>query len=412
MTRHPLFALPLLLPALASADVPTYHVEPVASFTTTTTLTGCNELGVMVGWQVALGQPQAFVAALGDGLTILPLPPGYNAAAALGVNDHGVIVGAVSDAGAPFDLGEPAIWTPEAGGGYSVGVLAQLATAPGPFGNMPINGGLAVDINNAGQIVGWSRFQGFQGGPATLFAANGAPANLASLGFAATPTDISETGLVVGGGLRLDLSSGVVTALGVPDPLQPGDINFTNVIAYAINDWAEAVVAADLASVPTENYLTYMHNDADAFIRLNPSQLPSRFVGFYDNNNLGDVSASGGVLFRAEGALVGGYDALLDGASSHWDTDIGFINNDRSVCTTAINTSTGENALVILTPPPGAVCAGDVDSDNDTDVYDFGVFASNFGMSSGALRVHGDLTGDGAVDVLDFSELVADFGCN
>lgn len=60
---------------------------------------------------------------------------------------------------------------------------------------------------------------------------------------------------------------------------------------------------------------------------------------------------------------------------------------------------------------PSYLCAGDVDGDNDTDIYDFGDFATNFGLTSGATRTQGDLDGSGSVNVFDFSILVSDFGC-
>ena len=67
-----------------------------------------------------------------------------------------------------------------------------------------------------------------------------------------------------------------------------------------------------------------------------------------------------------------------------------------------------ETLTIAAAPPPA--CAGDVDADNDTDVFDFAAFAGSFGTTvtpfTGA-----DLDGDGIVTVLDFATLAADFGC-
>jgi hypothetical protein len=60
---------------------------------------------------------------------------------------------------------------------------------------------------------------------------------------------------------------------------------------------------------------------------------------------------------------------------------------------------------------PTPACAGDVNGDGVTDVFDFSDLAANFGAGPGATREQGDLTGDGFVDVFDFGELAADFGC-
>jgi hypothetical protein len=78
--------------------------------------------------------------------------------------------------------------------------------------------------------------------------------------------------------------------------------------------------------------------------------------------------------------------------------------------TTSVNPAPPDpGQWVRLVPVPG--CAGDVDGDGDTDVFDFADLSANFGAAPGATREQGDLTGDGVVDVFDFSELAADFGC-
>ncbi len=338
----------LTVTCAVSADVPTYRVEVVAPYAVTTTLRGASEAGHMVGDQVLTGQGRAFVATQVDGLAILPLPDGYDASTALDVNRFGVVVGAVATS-SPFDGGEPAVWTPDGNGGYDVQIPEQFTSLPSPLGELTISGGMAVAINDAGIIAGWSRFQGFQGGPTTLFSLNGPPIDARELGFEATVRDLSNGNELVGGSLRLDLDTGTVTDLGVPPPSQPGGIHFTHVIAFAVNDHGETVVAANLATSST-NWLTYTHRDGTGFAPLDPSQLPYVFVGFYDNNNRGDVSATGGVLFADEGVLTTGYDGLLDPIDGHWDTLIGFIANNRRVYTTAIDNDSGGNALVVLIP--------------------------------------------------------------
>jgi lysyl endopeptidase len=72
---------------------------------------------------------------------------------------------------------------------------------------------------------------------------------------------------------------------------------------------------------------------------------------------------------------------------------------------------TGQDTIDYLGFVPAPDCAGDVNGDGATDIFDFGDLADNFGAGPGATREQGDLTGDGFVDVFDFSELAADFGC-
>jgi hypothetical protein len=52
---------------------------------------------------------------------------------------------------------------------------------------------------------------------------------------------------------------------------------------------------------------------------------------------------------------------------------------------------------------------GDLDGDNDTDVFDFGIFLVGFGGPGGP--EDGDLSGDGEVNIFDFAIFAPDFGC-
>lgn len=67
--------------------------------------------------------------------------------------------------------------------------------------------------------------------------------------------------------------------------------------------------------------------------------------------------------------------------------------------------------LVRDVAPPFPACPGDLDGDADTDIFDFGMFALNFGTSGLAPYTGGDMDGDGDVDVLDFGVFAGDFGC-
>ncbi|MGE3175675.1 MAG: hypothetical protein AB7O97_23835 [Planctomycetota bacterium] len=338
-----------LLVAVAPAQLPSYEVRVVAPYSTTTVVRGTDQQDLLVGYQITtLGQIVPFGADQARGLFLLPLPPGYQSGFANDANSAGVLVGAVAQGGFPFDGGEPAIWLPDGLGGYTVVVPQQFASLPSPLGQLTIQGGMAVAINDNGTIVGWSRYRGFQGGPTTRFSITGAPVDLGALGFQATVTDLADhVDVIVGGSLRMYLTTGVVTDLGLPPPASG---SFSGVLGYSINDNLQTVAAARLATSLPDRWLTYRHTDAAGWQPLNPAVVPSPLVGFYDNNNRGDVSASGGVWFDAEGVLVGGFDALLAPTSSFWDTNLGFLADDRRVFTTGIDTRTGQAALLILEP--------------------------------------------------------------
>ncbi|MFG0327542.1 MAG: GC-type dockerin domain-anchored protein [Phycisphaerales bacterium JB037] len=356
---------------LASADVPTYRVEVVAPIAVSTTLTGASEAGHMVGWQVIAGQVRGFVATVDDGIVHLPLPDGYLSSTALDVNSDGVVVGAVATNGFPYDLGEPAIWVPDGAGGYTVHIPDQFASLPSPLGTLPINGGMAVAINDAGTIVGWSRYQGFQGGPSTRFFLSGAPVNLGALGFDATVEDLNGNDVAVGGQVRFDLTTNTATDLGIPAPAS--GVSFTLTIGYAINDSNEVVAAARRATSTADRWLTYLHDPIAGWSPLNPAQIPGPFVGFYDNNNLGDVSATGGLLFAPEGVLItSGVNSLIDPADANWSASLGFLGNDRRMYTSATDANTGDSSLVILVPIAG-VCPADLTGASDPNDASFGV---------------------------------------
>ncbi len=350
MTTDLAAVLAMLLSATSSAlaQVPNYRVDVISYYEQTTRLLGASESGHAVGWQVDAGTIQPFVAHLSAELEILPLPEGFLSGAALDVNSHGWVVGTVSTDGFALDNGEPALWQPKPDGGYVVTILPRLTSALVGGQLRPINGGQATAINDRGDLLGYSRIQGFSGGPATRFSLVAAPVNLADAGLDATILDVNELGVAVGDGIRFDLDTGVVTDLGIPAP--EGGQSYIFVIASAINDNNQVVAGAHRATSLPDRWKTYVHDDAEGWRAHNPDVLPSVFFGPYDNNNGGDVAAAGGVRFAAEGRLFGSFQDLLVEEDMHWRPSIGFIGNDRRVITLATSQNSGAQAIVQLTP--------------------------------------------------------------
>jgi hypothetical protein len=408
LSTHPLAAIAALSFGAATlnawAEVPAYTVQPVAEYTTAISLWSASDSGHMVGWRVFNGVVSPFLATAENGIVALPLPPGYNSGTAIDVNNLGVIVGAVDDTGFPFDRGVPAVWTPDGNGGYTCSIPQQFTQMSSPIGALSVDGGMAVAINDDGIIIGWSRYQGFQGGPTTRFFMSGPPIDMRDFGFEAVPRDLSETGILVGDQLKLDLNTGILTDIG-----RPSTQSFVQLISYAVNDSGEVVAAAGRATSTNDIYLTFIHNDVDGWFPLNPAQLPSRFVGFYDNNNRGDISASGGILFRDENVLVSSYDELLDPSSSNWDTGIGYIANDRSVSTVAVDSNTGSNWLVRLIPNATPCQADLAEPFGSLNFFDISAFIALFGASDPIA----DITGDGLFNFFDVSGYMDTFsaGC-
>lgn len=89
----------------------------------------------------------------------------------------------------------------------------------------------------------------------------------------------------------------------------------------------------------------------------------------------------------------------------------GCVSATESDCTTQI----GGNWQGPLTTCPDdcvapPMCPADLDGDDDVDIFDFGIFATNFGNSVPP-NTGGDYNGDGIVNVLDFSAFATSFGC-
>lgn len=389
----------------AHAEVPTYSVDVVATFTQSTNVRGASDTGLIVGDQIVNGLSRAFVASQGNGITLLPLPNGTTSSVAMDVNNNGVVVGAVHGGGFVFDGGEPAIWVPDGNGGYTAHIPEQFESQPSPLGVLPINGGMATAINDAGVVVGWSRYQGFQGGPTTLFSMDQPPVNLGELGFQATVEDINNNNVAVGGNYIFDLNTNTATHIGVPD--QVGSVGFTHVLGYAINDSEQVIAAAHIATSTNNQWLTYIYDGI--WTPMNPDLIGTRFVGFvYDNNNQGDVSAWGGVYFANEDQWFGSYDALTEPADQNWDTSIGYIGNDRRVYTIAYDASADTNAVVVLVPNT-SICAADLTLDGELNFLDISAFLSSFNAGDQSV----DFDQSGSLNFLDVSAFLSMFsdGC-
>ena len=396
------FILSLVCEALVYAQ-PIYRLDVISTFNTTNFQLGASENGFMVGSQVVNNREQAYIASLANGFEFLPLPTNYLSARANAVNSFGVVVGTATDGISPFDDGDPVAWIPDGFGGYQVQLLRTPATTFAAGQNRPIDGGMATGINDRGDVVGFSRIQGFQGGPSTQFFIDNQidPIDLTANGLTFTQTvhDINENGIIVGGGLKMDLDTGIVTDLGVPDPA--GGVSFTFVESYAINDNDDVLAAAARATSSADVWLTYLHDGA-IWSPVNPNDPPRPFVGFYDINNLGDIAYSEGLYFAQEDLFVSNLNSLLDPAFSDWSVGTGFLANDRSILTVGFNSITGENALIWLRVTSAN---GDFDNDGDLDGDDVDALVM---VVAGMTHVPSfDLTGDGLVDQSDLQDWLA-----
>lgn len=183
-----------------------------------------NLSGEIVGWTVVGGNVQAFVVGPSHAYQTLPLPPGYGAAWAQGINDLGVVVGSASVGSFP-EFGQAVSWTPNGAGGYSTQLLGTL-----PNHTMSV----AYDVNNRGDIVGSSLIPGFGGGPTVWFNSPSGVLDLGALGAPSSVKEINDNGVLVGinGGL-FDIDTLTAT------PLPSFTGNQTGFQGWAINNHQE-----------------------------------------------------------------------------------------------------------------------------------------------------------------------------
>jgi uncharacterized membrane protein len=180
-----------------------------------------NDVGVVAG-SVQDAATMVRTAATWDGSNSTSLAPlaGFRESVAASINNQGMLVGGSLNAGSI----EPTAWVN--------GSTVDLGILPGIIGPYGVVGGLANTLNGSGQIVG---FQYAGSGVIPILWQSGLPTQLDRLrdGDSAEPTDINESGTIVGysGGQPVTWQNGVISAL-------PG---CSSGAAYAVNDVGQAV---------------------------------------------------------------------------------------------------------------------------------------------------------------------------
>jgi hypothetical protein len=258
-----------------------------------------------------------------------------------------------------YASGVAVLWTPTAGGGYTVQVLPGL---PGDVG------GAANGINNRGEVVGSRSFRGYTGmifsGPC-YWGTDLSPVDLGKLGFTQIPVDINDAGQLVGGSQRLNLATGLVEELGVPTG---GTIRYNWSRAAALNE--TGAVAATVITATSQGYAqTARYRDGEGW----------RVVGGYGPydgatsiNGGGDVTMIASYTCPNNSARnpavyldgVGTYclSELLDAGARDWIMTISgspVIDDARRIALVGSNTVTGAYGTILLTtadavPPPPA----------------------------------------------------------
>lgn len=311
---------------LANGAVPLYDVQFLGAGWTAT---GINEHGDVCGNMSPDGTALlAGVSRDGEPFTVLPLPAGMSSSRAHGINDGGVIVGSVCPNQYVISQPTAAVWRPIAGGGYEVEVLSPL---PGDqFCD-------AYAINNVGDILGGSGFWGWNLATGVLFTANGPVA----LPEGIRGADINDRRVVVSGPQLLDLDTGQITTIPLPEGNWSGftatALNDSNDVCGYIAGWSgcsrfplrhrQDVGWEYLGGCATTTSATAINNRGDALLYYYMTTAGVSFVdhGYYPLGSLIDPSA--GVWFVQYGGADGINDArqIVASARQGMDGPIGAI---------------------------------------------------------------------------------------
>ena len=293
------------------------------------------------------------------------------------------------------------------GGLSGRGVLWDASGAPTPLGDFEPR-----DVNCAGTVVGRRILMPGAAESQGVVYAGGVLTDIPTLGGASNEAhainslgDVVGSSATAGGAIHAFLLPG--TGGGVVDL---GTLGGASSYAMAINGARQVVGFSETPGGARRGYVAQIGPTDQVVSRVELAALSPTGQSFaYAINGLGDVvgtSDSHAVLWN--GGLITDLNDLLP-PDSGWQLRVATaINDDGDIVGLGRHFGRGRAFLLRAAPPP---CAGDLDGDGDTDVFDFAILASNFASVGNPPFTNGDLDGDGDVDVFDFAIFAADFAC-
>ncbi len=372
----PIVMLPILFGRTqALADPPQYRIDLLGP---ASSVADINASGEAVGeFSDLTGSIRAFVAGPTHPHELLPLPDGYTRSRANGINDAGVIVGAVStNAGYPNERGDGVAWRPDGQGGYDVEILGHL---PGHTGSV------ATAINNRGDIVGSSIWNNSGFGPSVWFNSSEGVLDIETLlDGPDMAQDVNDHGLVVGFRFRtIDLDSLQSTEL------PPGQLAGTAVMAVNNND----ELAGYAANTSQNRRFAVRHTHDLGWEQLGDVVGASANWAAWDINDRGDAVIPFSVYLDGHGLMS--LNSVLAPGQGSWEfcnCDGGAINNLGHIAVVAENRLTSEFGVVLLTP----FVAGDFNGDVQLNGADIDALVAE--IAGGNNPSEFDLTDDGLVN--------------
>ena len=397
-----------------------------------------NELGHVVGWSVSPSGNEAFLWSPESGMIGLgDLPGGAFASRANGINDFDQVVGQGAidtSVNPPRGPMEAFLWTAETG-------MVGLGDLPG---GQYIS--TAIDINNAGQVVGVSSSAEAYFGEAFIWDAANGMRRLGALPNGTTPGNpagINELGQVVVGSFvdwlgqpsLWDPETGYTPLGTLPGPWPAAG-------ALALNDVGQVVGIAyrDIGTppFPFEPFVWDADRGMQALNELMAAGTPPQYARLENamgvNNagqivcdawypeeavlldpfTLGDMDCDGVVdendlpLLRLAIRDLAAYEQAHPDCPGRWAAD---VNQDAELTHADLLALQAFLSRESAGDQHGALprCPGDLDGDGAVSVHDLATLLAHFG-EDGAGPAAGDLNGDGLVDLTDLRRLLENFG--
>lgn len=308
--------------------------------------TAINSQRVVIGTRTTGGNYEPLVSVNASPWTQLPVPSGSMSTIPTDVNDLGVIVGVSFS---PQWNASAVRWIPGTGG-YSLQVLPLM---PGD------TAAYATAINNAGQIVGSRSSLGYQPtGTGWVYSDQAGFRRLTDFGFWIVPRDINDSGLVIGGQERLNLSTGQVDVTG------QGPSNYQAISNIGINSSGMMIGSSPLRSTSLNIVSVFRYTPGPGWEFIAGS---TRYTAGYDINDLGDITFGefgAGIFFDGLGTFAVGSLLSPETIGNGWviTGNGSYVNNNREIATIARNNTTGQTGAVLLLPigaiPPPTAPAG------------------------------------------------------
>ena len=320
-----------------AAQTPTWKAELIGTpdpAWSTTAAVAVNDAGTAVGITYLSGYQRAWVAAPGQGMSLLPIPAGATFSRPYDLDSDGVVAGSVL---LESGISRGVLWRPSPSG-----YVMELIPAS-PNGHEPFD---ARGINDRGDVVGKL---GILGGSYYWNEAEGTVQMTWSV-FPKVPAAINERRQIVADSVRMDLDTMLLEQLGNPTGTT---YNYQWTELSHINDAGQCTGYAVTATSGWP-YLPVRYSDGPQWNVF--SNFPLNAAG------AGGLSATGDTVFQlgiygtylwVDGVGSLGIQGLLDPAYAHFSVAGSFLpaisRGNRLACN-GLDTSTGQGGIVLLTP--------------------------------------------------------------